>query len=354
MRFVSIEKLKAGMALAKPLLESNLETLMKEGTELDDAMIHRINAEGYLGVYVEDAISRGVEVQDILRAQTRMQTIQQLKAVLKEVRAKAAAGEELAGTKHPREIVMPVIEEVFFSPKRLVELLDVRPYDDYDDYHTANMVTLAILVGVEMGLSGTQLQDLGIAALLHDVATVFTPTAILEKQGEWNEEERQTAKDGAQRCFEFLRQQFEISPESCAAVLQVHENYDGTGWPNQLAGDQISLYGKILAVVHGYDELVSRRPGRAAQMPDSALQHIRRNAGVCFDPKVVRLFSRVVAPYPAGSLLELADGRHALVLENFSENIARPRLMLTDGSDTVFDLCHDESARDIEISKVIG
>jgi HD-GYP domain-containing protein (c-di-GMP phosphodiesterase class II) len=100
-----------------------------------------------------------------------------------------------------------------------------------------------------------------------------------------------------------------------AVVKQHHERWDGSGYPEGLAGDGIHQFARIAAVADVYDAVTSERIYKAPMKPHEGVAIINQGEGTDFDPEVVSVFSRVVMPFPPGSEVELADGRIGLVVD---------------------------------------
>ena len=155
--------------------------------------------------------------------------------------------------------------------------------------HVDGVALLAEQTAAELGMSAEQRTAVRQAATLHDVGKAAVPDAILEKPGPLDEEE-----------WAFMRRHtiigeriMQAAPALAAAaplVRSSHESFDGTGYPDTLAGEQIPLGARIIAVCDAYDAMVSDRPYRRALSHEDALTELRRCAGTQFDPRVVRAF----------------------------------------------------------------
>ena len=160
--------------------------------------------------------------------------------------------------------------------------------------HSERVAKLAIKIGRVLGLSSKELDALHRGALLHDIGKIGVPTAILDKPGKLTDEEtrviRTHPRAGA-RILEPITGYAEVVP----IVLQHHERYDGLGYPDGVAGEAISLGGRILAVADVFDALISDRPYRAAWERERVIEYIDHEAGHHFDPKAVQAFLSVMA-----------------------------------------------------------
>lgn len=141
---------------------------------------------------------------------------------------------------------------------------------------------------------------IGTASILHDIGKVTVPDKVLQKPGRLDDEEwtimRRHAEMGERLLSEAARDLDPGSYMQLGAVIAAshHERYDGTGYPKGLAGEDIPLAGRIVAVVDVFDALTSERPYKRAWRRDDAIAEIRRNAGTQFDPRVVEAFLEVL------------------------------------------------------------
>jgi putative nucleotidyltransferase with HDIG domain len=160
--------------------------------------------------------------------------------------------------------------------------------------HSERVTKMALRIGRALGLSPKELDVLHRGGLLHDIGKIGTPATILDKAGKLTAEEtrlmRQHVRIGA-RILEPIAAYAEVIP----IVLQHHEWFDGTGYPDGLSGEAISLGARIFAVADCFDALISDRPYRPGMDRRRVLEAITQGAGRQFDPKVVQAFLEVMA-----------------------------------------------------------
>ncbi|MFC3833221.1 MULTISPECIES: HD domain-containing phosphohydrolase [Deinococcus] len=156
--------------------------------------------------------------------------------------------------------------------------------------HTDRVTTLAGQLGQALALAPEQLQHLRWGAYLHDIGKVTVPDALLLKAGPLTPDERTVMQAHVIMGDHMLRDEIFVPREVRAVVRSHHERWDGTGYPDGLAGEDIPLLARIFSVVDVYDALVSERPYKRAWLPGDALAEIRRSAGTQFDPDIAGVF----------------------------------------------------------------
>jgi HD-GYP domain-containing protein (c-di-GMP phosphodiesterase class II) len=165
--------------------------------------------------------------------------------------------------------------------------------DRYTHGHGKRVAILAVMIGQRIGLSPNRLRALSQGALLHDVGKIAVPDAVLSKPGSLTAAEYGIIKYHPAQGAIMLGSAFRGRTE-LAVIRHHHEWYDGSGYPDGLAGDGIPLEARIAAVADVYDALRSRRSYRAAWPVDRAQALIRAESGTHFDPDCVDAFFEVV------------------------------------------------------------
>lgn len=186
--------------------------------------------------------------------------------------------------------------------------------------HSLNVTIISLLLGKAMGLDATTLNELGIGALLHDIGKTRLPERLRWRDQDFSSAERKLHQEHVAHGVA-LGQTMKLPLNALAIVAQHHEQADGKGYPRQLAGDRIAPVARIVCLVNHYDNLCNPANPVLAVTPHEALSVIFAQMKRQFDPQVMTLFIRMMGVYPPGSIVELNDGRLALVV---SVNAARP------------------------------
>jgi len=162
----------------------------------------------------------------------------------------------------------------------------VETRDPYTSGHQHKVADLAIAIAREMKLEDTRIDQLRMAAVIHDIGKLYVPSDILSKPGKLSDIEFNLIKAHPQHGYDIVKG-MDFPCNIAKAVLQHHERLDGSGYPNQLKGEDMILEAKILAVADVVEAMVAHRPYRPALGLDKALEEISKNQGKLYDPDVV-------------------------------------------------------------------
>jgi HD-GYP domain-containing protein (c-di-GMP phosphodiesterase class II) len=178
--------------------------------------------------------------------------------------------------------------ESFFAT--MAATLDAR--DPYTAGHSLRVADFAMKIGQMAGLTFQQLLQLRKAALLHDIGKIGIPDTVLLKEERLTDEEFDLIKKHPVIGADILAQvqPFDAMKPLMPGVRYHHERYDGTGYPEQLAGENIPIYGRIIAVADAYDAMTSDRPYRKGMTHEKALAILEEGKGTQWDPYLAQLF----------------------------------------------------------------
>jgi len=167
------------------------------------------------------------------------------------------------------------------------QLLDLK--DLNTGVHSTRLAEWGMRVGQELGLEESELQNLEVAALLHDIGKVGIPDAILRKPGRLDPDEYALMKKHSEYGWAVLRMLpgFE---RAALDILHHHESFDGKGYPAGLKSMEIPVVSRIVCVIDAFDAMVSSRPYRKGLPYEEAVRRLNESSGTQFDPTVVRTF----------------------------------------------------------------
>ncbi|CCH49177.1 HD-GYP domain-containing protein [Pseudodesulfovibrio piezophilus] len=209
-----------------------------------------------------------------------------------------------------------IVETAVRNPNTLVCLSKLSRYDDYTYTHCINVAAISVVFGEFLGLGKKQLQLLGVAGMMHDLGKIAVPENIINKRARLNEAEFDQIRHHPQYGCDILGKQLSIPGEIIDAVRDHHEKYNGSGYPNGLKSNETSPMGRIISLADVYDALTSDRAYKDAILPNRALALMYGMREQDFDPLEVQIFIKSLGIFPAGSLVRLNTGFHALVYES--------------------------------------
>ena len=166
--------------------------------------------------------------------------------------------------------------------------------DEQTEEHCERLIKLSKKIGIILKLSEKEMDELELLATLHDIGKIGIDDRILKKKGKLNEEEWYEMKKHPEIGHRIALSSPELTPIA-EYILCHHERWDGNGYPQNLAGEDIPLLSRILAVVDAYDAMTMDRPYRYKMTDDEAIEEIKLNAGTQFDPKIAMIFIDIVA-----------------------------------------------------------
>lgn len=325
MRFVPTFCLREGMTLGKNLYGRDDKLLLREGTTLIKTYIDGIDRLNYNGVYVIDDLSKDIEIINVISDSLRMETVKGIKDTFIHSEKGTFKPDKMYELQRNIE---NIIEEILENKNLMVNMVDLKVFDNYTYFHSVNVAVLSIVMGVALGLRKEALIKLGLGALLHDIGKVFVKKEILNKNEKLTDEEFKEMKGHSKFGFSYVKDKFDLPATVYVAILDHHEKYDGTGYPEGKKEDKISIFGRIIAIADVYDALTSDRPYRKAMPPSEAMEYIMGGSGSLFDPEFVMLFTRKIAPYPIGTCVKLSNREVGIVIENYETCCLRPKLRI--------------------------
>ncbi len=193
--------------------------------------------------------------------------------------------------RHSYQIAVQMQQQTHDALRALMRVIDERDHHTYD--HSERVSQYAKMIAEELGLDQEEVEVLAEAGLLHDLGKVGMVDDVLFKNGKLNSNELQHAKRHAEVGAELLSK-FPLFEKGALLVKHHHERYDGTGYPDGLAGEQIPLGSRIISVADAFQAMTEHRPYRPALTFDQAIAQLQAGSGTQFDPQVVQVFVRLL------------------------------------------------------------
>ncbi len=188
-----------------------------------------------------------------------------------------------------------VLDNLHATLRSLVTAIEAK--DPYTRKHSTRVTELAVATARAMGLSEEEVDSLQFSGYLHDIGKIGVSDRILTKPGRLSPEEYEIMRSHP-AVGEGIVSHLGLLPHEKAVIRHHHERWDGGGYPDGLAGEDIPLLARVIAVADAYDAMTSTRPYRKALTVDEALAEIDKNAGIQFDRRVVEAFRKMLEENP--------------------------------------------------------
>lgn len=326
MRIVPTNSVIENASLAKVIMNSNGQVLLKKGTQLTESLLRRIEDNKIYTIYIDDEYSDN-EIEDLIRPELKAKAIQTLKETFQFIEKRHAGVDksELELKKRLNQMSMEkyvqqirgvanqIIEEISINRQLMINLVDIKNLDNYTYEHSLNVAVISLIMGIELKMNHQELSHLFLGALLHDLGKSLLPKELMTKESPYTEEEQKVIETHPQLGYDYIKEHYGFPGSVKMTILQHHERYDGSGYPRKLAGINIHKHARIIALADCYDKMTSDTYQQRAVAPNEALEYIMGACDSHFDHELATIFSRKVIPYPEGSIVKLSDERFGVV-----------------------------------------
>jgi HD-GYP domain-containing protein (c-di-GMP phosphodiesterase class II) len=225
-----------------------------------------------------------------------------------------------------RDLVEEISDSVMRNPSALISLARLKTVDDYTYLHSVAVCAMMVVLAKQLGLDEAKTRLAGLAGLMHDLGKAAMPPAVLNKPGKLTAVEFEIIKSHPVKGHAMLMMSDNFDADTLDVCLHHHEKMDGSGYPEGLKGDAISLMAKMGAVCDVYDAITSNRPYKTGWDPAESLRKMAEWSNGHFDKKVFQAFVKSMGIYPVGSLVQLSSGRIGVVTEQVAASLVMPRV----------------------------
>jgi HD-GYP domain-containing protein (c-di-GMP phosphodiesterase class II) len=219
-----------------------------------------------------------------------------------------------------KRAVQATVDVLLDDEASLLAMSAIKDHDEYTFTHSVNVCMFSLAIGHRVGLTRTQLAELGIAALFHDIGKVSVPASVLNKVGMLDVDEWKTLRNHTLTGVQLLSKMPRCNQQivrSLVVAFQHHINMDQTGYPSAEDEVPLDLYSKIVRISDTFDAMTTERPYmNKVHSPHEALQYLLSQAGTKFDPVLVKAFAASLGIFPVGTVVRLNTGEAGIVVKH--------------------------------------
>lgn len=326
MRQVRLEELTPDMKLGRSIYHYN-NLLLRVGTDNIQQYVPSLRKLGISFVYIDDDLSKDIEIEDIVSESTRVKCKDILQQTLKTFSKQGSVN-----LRPIYDVSTALLEDALSNPHVLISLTDIGTTDDSTLVHSINTAIYCLLIGRELQLPTSDLKKLTEGALLHDVGKTLIDPDVLYKTAPLTREEFSQVQMHATLGYNILKKQHNFSELTCVMALQHHERLDGSGYPQGLTHNKIHPFAQILAIADMYDALTAERCYRSALSNYESYKILVQDSNTKINAEYLSLLLKRIAIYPNGSKVKLSDGTSGIVKQQNPNMPFRPIVRVIDTS----------------------
>ncbi|EKE16650.1 MAG: hypothetical protein ACD_10C00871G0002 [uncultured bacterium] len=252
------------------------------------------------------------------------------------------------------ELVTQIAESILCAPELAIHVMGDKMGGEELYFHSLNVTTLAMMIARDIKLPGAVVGTLGMGALFHDIGRKEIPNRILLKTEPLTQAERHLYEMHCQYGVE-IGQKLQFTAPVLSIIREHHEFFDGSGYPQKLKGESISLLARIVAIANHYDELCNPINIIDALTPHEALSLMFARLRSKFDPRLLQVLIRCLGVYPPGTIVQLSNGVIGMIATVNANKPMKPMVVAYDAEIPKDDaiLVDLERETDLNIAKAI-
>lgn len=288
MEKVAVEKLTAGMVLARSIFQSDGRILVRKNVEISQSIIARLKDLRFPAAYVETSPTSDLNepVSDLTRSEV-IQSVARLDSAFR-----SGKGINFLACRAPlQKLIFEVTENRNFH----LNTIEIRSLNDSIYNHMVQVCVIAVRIGLNIGYDQAKLLELALGVLFHDIGMTRIASDVLNRIGGLTSDEIAQIKTHPKTGYDLIKQSRDLPEASAEVALQHHERYNGSGYPRKLTGFHIHEYARIAAVADVFDAMTTEKPYRPAKSIKDTLEYIQSQKGAEFDPEVADALVAAVA-----------------------------------------------------------
>lgn len=324
-RLLDIDKIEKGMILEKDIINKGTGvTLITKGTVIRDDHIVKLFKHRIRTVSVE------TEVEDIYNYNEKLMiSYTKVEEKIDNLFDDFKKGEDL----NVDEILFEMedfAQEISKERDILSQMRMLNQKDDYTFNHSLAVSVLSISLGKWNKYNEDQIFDLAVTGLLHDIGKLQVPDEIINKPGKLTEEEFEIMKKHSRHGYEMLLETGKFSDDILFGILHHHEKVNGCGYPENLKGDEIHEYAKIVSICDIYHALISKRAYKDKSNPLRVADYLKHESFNTLDPHLTHIFLENISTFYIGNNVLLSDGEIGTIIYIHPQDRTKPIVKVGD------------------------
>lgn len=328
MRLKGLESIEEGDILAKPVYDDKCQLLLAKNAVLTESYIRRLEQANIQCVYIDDDLSSGIEFENIIPDTLKIRSINTVKQVFKSMSERKSSIYTVKDLDMIKDVIDELMSFIYTNQDTLYCMTELMGTDMYTYNHSAEVAILSMMVAKSMGFNNAFIQKIGIGALLHDIGKVEVPSELVHKSDVLSDSEYEVMQKHPQYGYDMLKDSYDISPISRQIILLHHEKLNGVGYPLGLKEKDIPVHVRVVTMCDIFNAITSNRSYKSRMSADEALEVLRVESVYELDREIFHHLLKVANIYPAGTLVELSDGRLAIVVKENKEAQTRPTVQI--------------------------
>ena len=334
MKTAQITEELIGRRIKSPLYSQEGHLLLTKGTVINNNILAKLERHSIKPIDILNSLSKGIKPVGIINDAQMVESIKVVKNVFKNVLYNEPNGVSAAIPPEHMALVEEVIEALIKTISKSKDLLytvsEMLKTSEYTYKHSVNVAVLSILTAQSLGYETSDIKNIALGALLHDVGKMRVDQSIITKPSKLTDDERKEIEKHPKYGYDLLKNIKSLSFTAKQIVLFHHEKLDGTGYPFGLKGIEIPEFVRIVTICDMYDSMSTDRVYRNRMPIYTVLELLMTDSVHKLDRKVYRRMTENICLHPPGSGVVLSDGRVGVVSFYRASNPSRPHVRVID------------------------
>jgi putative nucleotidyltransferase with HDIG domain len=316
-----------------------------------DPFTHNTRPSGHMPLDTPEAVARAAHKRELSAQRVALQLCERqfAEAALDCKHLTDIVPSKPAEAREQAELLSKALVTKMLGDQELCIRLLSDAAGDKASMHAMNVTIISLLMGRTFGLSESDMLDLGVGAMLHDMGKIELPDRVRHREDHFSGSEVRFYEEHVAHGVGFARK-MGLSPGATLVIAQHHEHADGSGFPLRLNTDRMTAASRIVSLVNRYDNLCNPNVAAKALTPHESLSLLFAQGKSKFDTAILGAFIRMMGVYPAGSTVQLTDDRYAMVVGVNSTRPLKPRVLIHEAK-----VPRDEALiLDLEMSQGLG